>query len=66
MHSIGIWELEESGFSIRERKDMPDGGWVPASPLRRPRSLDPCRGLVFVGETWVGSRNETGILGKFC
>ena len=22
--------------------------------------------FVFVGETWVGSRHETGILGKFC
>lgn len=66
MHSIGIWELGGSGFSIREREDMPDGGWVPASPFRRPQSLDPSPGLVFVGEMWVGSRNETGILGKFC
>lgn len=36
MHSIGIWKLGGSGFSIRGRDDMADSG-----RSRRPLSADP-------------------------
>lgn len=45
---------------------MFDRGCVLEFFVCRFRSLDFGRGFVFVGEIWVGSGDEIGILGKFC